>query len=268
MRRLPPTVAAILFALLTASGLGGCVGHVQFANAHPGGARSQLTIPGTITKPEGDGPFPALVLLHGCSGIDSHHKDWATALAHEGYVTVLVDSHGPRHMAESCTGASAAGDRIWDALGALRHLRSLPYVAGHRIGVMGWSEGGAVALRASSDRLADHVLKEPGFRATIAFYPGCGGNLSTDTTAAVLLLLGEKDDWTSPIPCVQIATELQQASRPVEYVVYPNTTHGFDQSWMRGDVTYLGHLMRYDPVATGDALTRIRSFLQRHLGPA
>jgi dienelactone hydrolase len=175
---LPPTVGAVLFALLTASGLGGCVGHVQFANAHPGGARSQLTIPGTITKPEGEGPFPALVLLHGCSGIDSHHNDWATALALEGYVTVLVDSHGPRHMAESCTGASAAGDHIWDALGALRYLRALPLVAGDRIGVMGWSEGGAVALRASSDRLADHVLKERG-----------------------LLLRGEKDDWTSPIPC-------------------------------------------------------------------
>jgi hypothetical protein len=37
---------------------------------------------------------------------------------------------------------------------------------------------------------------------------------------------------------------------------------------MKGDVTYLGHLMRYDPAATGDALKRIRSFLQRYLGPA
>jgi dienelactone hydrolase len=245
--------------------LAGCVSMVEFPNAHPVGARWALATPGALAKPKGDGPFPAVVLLHGCSGVLPSHGEWASGLGAEGYVTLLVDSHRPRGITSTCTGANASGDRVWDALGALRYLRSLPFVAGDRIGVMGWSEGGIVALRASSDLLAHYAIKAPGFRAAVAFYPGCSSNLSSDTTAAVLLLLGEKDDWTSPIPCVQIAKELQQESRPVEYVVYPNATHAFDEASLRGGVNYLGYQMRYDAAATSDSMKRIKVFLQRHL---
>ena len=254
-----------MILLLTAALLVGPGSPVEFPNAHPGGVRSAILIPGTLAKPEGNGPFPAMVLLHGCSGLLASHTQWAASLGAEGYVTLLVDSHSPRRMTTSCVGAGASGDRVWDALGALRYLRSLPFVAGDRIGVMGWSEGGSVALRASSDPLAAYAIKAPGFRATVALYPGCGNNLSSDTTAPVLLLLGEKDDWTSPIPCVQIAKELQHASRPVEYVVYPRATHAFDEASLRGVVTYLGHQLKYDPAATSDARKRIKVFLERHL---
>jgi dienelactone hydrolase len=254
--------------LVTTALLSACVRVVEFPNAHPGGPRWALATPGTLAKPKGDGPFPAVVLLHGCSGILPSHSDWVAGLGAEGYVTLLVDSHRPRGITSTCTGANAAGDRVWDALGALRYLRSLPFVAGDRVGVMGWSEGGIVALRASSDLLANYAIKARGFRAAVAFYPGCSSNLSSDTTAAVLLLLGEKDDWTSPIPCVQIAKELQQerpASRPIEYVVYPNATHAFDEASLRGGVNFLGYQMRYDPAATSDSMQRIKVFLKRHL---
>src|SRR5262245_62270970 len=110
-----------------------------------------------------------MVLLHGCSGVLAGYSEWAATLGAEGYVTLLVDSHGPRNITTTCVGASASGDRVWDALGALRYLRSLPFVAGDRIGVMGWSEGGIVALRASSDVLASYAIKAPGFGATVAF---------------------------------------------------------------------------------------------------
>jgi dienelactone hydrolase len=262
-------IIKVAVLLLTAAVLvTGCVSVVEFPNAHPGGARSASPIPGTVARPKGDEPFPAVVLLHGCGGIQANHTEWAAGLGAEGYVTLVVDSHSPRRIAHSCVGANASGDRVWDALGALRYLRSLPYVAGDRVGVMGWSEGGIVALRTSSDGLARYAIKGPGFRAAVAFYPGCNGNLSSDTTAAVLLLLGEKDDWTSPIPCVQIAKELQQEARPIEYVVYKGATHAFDEPWLRGGVNYLGYQMKYDAVATSDSMQRIKTFLQRHLKQA
>jgi dienelactone hydrolase len=258
------TATFVLF--IAAMLVAGCASAVQFPNAHPGGARSALQIPGVLTKPKGDGPFPAVVLLHGCSGVLPNHSDWASGLSAEGYVTLLIDSHSPRRITTTCTGANAAGDRVWDALGALTYLRSLPYVAGNRIGIMGWSEGGAVALRTSSDLLANYAMKAPGFRAAVALYPGCSGNLSTDTTAPVLLLLGENDDWTSPIPCIQIAKELQAAGHTVEYVVYPHATHAFDEPAVGTGTTYLGHMLRYDAAATSDSAKRIKTFLGRHLG--
>jgi dienelactone hydrolase len=260
-RRWLPTVWVVMLAVL----LSGCASLVEFPSAHPGGARRALAIPGVLTKPKGDGPCPAVDLLHGCSGVLPNHSEWASGLSADGYVTLLIDSHKPRGITSTCVGATASGDRVWDALGALRYLRSLPFVAGERIGVMGWSEGGIVALRTSSDLLATYAINAPGFRAAVAFYPGCSGNLSSSTTAAVLLLLGEKDDWTSPIPCVQIAKELQETSHAIEYVVYPNATHAFDEPALRTGVNYLGYQMRYDATATSDSAKRIKVFLHRHL---
>ena len=45
---------------------------------------------------EGDGPFPAVVLLHGCSGVAPRSRMWAEKLNSWGYATLIVDSFGPR----------------------------------------------------------------------------------------------------------------------------------------------------------------------------
>ena len=68
-----------------------------------------------LAKPEGDGPFPAVVLMHGCSGTGkntSHQTVWrglnrhARLLNENGYVTLIVDSFGARRITDGCqTGA-------------------------------------------------------------------------------------------------------------------------------------------------------------------
>ena len=58
-----------------------------------------ITLNGRLLRPpDGDGPFPAVVLLHGCDGmhnddpwVENHHLRW-------GYVLLEVDSFGPRGM--------------------------------------------------------------------------------------------------------------------------------------------------------------------------
>jgi poly(3-hydroxybutyrate) depolymerase len=53
---------------------------------------------GLLFRPKGEGPFPAVVLLHGCRGIQPYQRDWAGKLAEWGYVALLVDSFGPRNV--------------------------------------------------------------------------------------------------------------------------------------------------------------------------
>lgn len=56
-----------------------------------------------IYRPAGQGPFPALVLLHGCSGVEEQQDLWAKILVEWGYTALIVDSLGPRGIEEICT---------------------------------------------------------------------------------------------------------------------------------------------------------------------
>ena len=117
-----------------------------------GGPPTELD--GYLYRPSGDGPFPALVALHGCGGlfvpgsqrINSRHRDWAERLSGLGYVVLFPDSLNPRGVAQVCTSRHPpvwpGRHRVRDAYAALEYLRAQPFVATDRIGVMGWSHGG------------------------------------------------------------------------------------------------------------------------------
>ncbi|MBI4609115.1 MAG: dienelactone hydrolase family protein [Candidatus Rokubacteria bacterium] len=216
---------------------------------------------GRLYRPEGPGRFPALVLLPTCAGLRPHVFDWAELLKAEGYVALAVDTLSPRGATDLCLkGKHTVHEVAGDAVEALVHLRSLPFVDQDRIGVIGWSHGAMAALVA--------IRSGPrgrGFRLAIAFYPDCG-YVAYDTTIPVLLLLGEVDDWTPPGQCVKVTKQLQREGRPVVWKVYPGAHHGFDVAGFGNrTVVYRGYTMRYDPAATADAKERVRAFLAQHL---
>lgn len=102
----------------------------------------------------------------------------------------------------------------------------------------------------------------------MAFYPACGSTDASEITVPVVLLLGEADTWTPPDGCVQVGRAVRQAGIPVEWVVYPGATHGFDFGRGETDVSPInvgGYVLRYDEQATNDAEKRIRGCLPRHL---
>ena len=114
-------------------------------------------VPTTMLKPEGTGPFPAVVIMHDCSGLGPRSSGapirWARELVERGYVIVMPDSFTARgHAGGVCTNASpsrnevAPARRVDDAYAALAYLRTLPYVDGSRIGIMGGSHGGSSTL--------------------------------------------------------------------------------------------------------------------------
>src|SRR5207237_5011317 len=118
---------------------------------------AKTSIPISMMKPDGAGPFPAVVLLHDCSGLGprSSHAParWAAEFVKQGYVVAIPDSFTTRGFPNGvCTDPSptrnlvAPFQRVADANEALAYLRALPYVDGTRVGLMGGSHGGATTL--------------------------------------------------------------------------------------------------------------------------
>jgi dienelactone hydrolase len=108
---------------------------------------------GLLMKPDGVGPFPAIVALHGCNGLFkegalvARQAAWAQLLTSHGYVVLFPDSFGPRDVAADCEGhVRAWAERSYDAYGALRYLQAQFFIIGERIGVMGWSHGGGTVI--------------------------------------------------------------------------------------------------------------------------
>jgi dienelactone hydrolase len=252
-----------------------------------------MSIPVEILKPEGPGPFPAVVMLHDCSGLGPRSsgspRRWARRLVEWGYVVAIPDSFSTRgHAGGVCTASSADRSdvspvrRVRDAYETLGHLRTIAYVDGARIGVMGGSHGGATTLASVAEVPQDSPAmvggKAQGFRAGVALYPNCSiGRPRFDTrykaVAPLLILAGELDDWTPAEPCRRLAAAAKEGA-PVRLKVYPGAHHSFDND---APVRYVatrnnanapggrGATTGGNAEAWADSVREVRAFLDAHL---
>jgi dienelactone hydrolase len=252
----------------------------------------------TISKPDGPGPFPAVVIMHDCSGLGPSSSGaparWSSELLREGYVVLVPDSFSTRGLpAGVCTDASprrndaSPARRVYDAYAALAHLRTLPFVDGRRVGIMGGSHGGTTTVGAmlapQSDGEPLAAERRQGFAAAVALYPGCtssgrswhvAGSSTYRAAAPLLILIGEKDDWTPAEACRKLAADAQAAGTPVEIKVYPGAHHSFDSS---RPVRFIANRINGnapggrgattggDPAAWADAIRQVTAFFGRHL---
>lgn len=225
-------------------------------------------IDGYLTKPQGKGPFPALVHLHGCSGLPKAFKDgsakgdWSERLAEWGYVVLAVDSFTSRGIDQTCLGSVVP--RVSDAFGALSYLARQPFVDRDRIAVIGFSQGAIATLQAVSrhETLLEHEADQR-FRAAVAFYPFCESD--ADIAVPTLILIGALDDWTPASACKAMMAARIGATVPVDLIVYPNAYHAFDVSALQSGRQYFGHHLQYDADAADEAIKEVRRFLARHL---
>lgn len=257
---------------------------VSFPNATP---KAPLTITGGLMRPAGAGPFAAVVLLHGCHGVSTSTYEWARWLRDRGYVALVVDSWATRGMDEGCTPKSVDlhyTERFSDAMGALTLLQARPDVDRARIGAIGWSNGGAFAMAvvngASLERARGRglTLPEPGYQASVAFYPGgCRSIVKETVVKPLLILIGGSDDWTYPAGCREMVDAHRSRGGDATLVVYPGAFHYFDvvgqpRVWL-GDVSNdnlpnecCGATVGYDAAAASAARNAVREFFERHLG--
>ncbi|MCC7196791.1 prolyl oligopeptidase family serine peptidase [Candidatus Peregrinibacteria bacterium] len=230
-----------------------------------------------VYKPVGNGPFSAVVVLHGCSGlmtgtnggIGSEFTYWGNLLSAEGYVVIFVDSFTTRNISTVCgdgTILNEATVRPLDAYAGLSYLEDQAYVNGDKIALMGWSNGASAALSSmAKNGNPANPVDGTKFVGAVVEYPGCGlrAHYGTDYSdaakvklgtylpyAPVQILAAENDMTTPPTPkCVNLVARAQtlgasaETGNQINMTIYPAAQHGFDRAkedspdWTNADIT-------------------------------
>ena len=235
-----------------------------------------------LYKPEGAGPFPAVVLSHTCSGLSGNLYNWAERFTAAGYVALIIDHLGPRGRKFNCPPYDlnvSVTEFATDAFEALRFLQSQSYVDPRRVVQVGFSQGAMAGLRIASAKFARANFGEGRhFAAVVSLYPHCNGqvgssnqdhmwNFYDDISTPLLLLLGEEDDEARPDSCIPQARKNVARGQPVAWKLYPKATHAFDIAnlagepitFQRGRFTYRG-----DAQITEQAWQEMKAFLERN----
>ena len=236
----------------------GCASTSEFQSLDISDSGEPQILRGQLTKPSGEGPFPAVVLLHGCGGPNKWHADWIQRLRRWGFVTLMVNSFGPRG-ASSCWSEQGKqitpARRALDAYGAQLYLAGLDFVDRDRIAVLGWSHGGMTTLEAVQ------MAQQGGpFKAAVAFYPYCKPMAEINTP--LIVLIGEEDDWT-PAHLCEIYLLPGESKYELVLKVYSNAHHSFDKPYSLR--TYRGHTLGRNSTAALDAYDKVRAFLNKYV---
>ena len=219
------------------------------AEAAPAPSPRQVDIPlssgvlhAQLYKPDGDGPFPVVIALHGCGGLAGHsepvqarYREWAELLLKAGNAVLLPDSYASRELGPQCRVKErrilARRERVADIMASREWLVQQPWAARDRISLIGWANGASALLWAVRPQLPSRNI-EHDFRSAIAFYPNCriSSGLGWSARVPTLLLIGAKDDVSSPPACRQMVDGARGRSALARIVVYPGAYHDFDRA--------------------------------------
>jgi dienelactone hydrolase len=231
-----------------------------------------LTLRGYLRRPDGAGPFPAIVLLHGCNGFPEQlDQNWGVKIAAWGYVTLTIDRFGPRRLKNTCSGGGPP-DVVFDAYRALDFLVQQRFVDPRRVIVVGFSQGGWLSL-SSVERGTVERASEKKFRAAAAFYPPCTA-VKGPMTVPTLILIGERDDWTPADACRRLVngqddfgiSRQKGEGQPMQLIVYPGAHHSFDLQNLQMPVQYFGHHLEFNKLAADQSSNALHDFLQSVTG--
>ena len=272
--------AAIMVAIAGVSMVAGGAGAAEQVDI----PQADTTLHGVLFRPDGAGPFPGVVALHGCESlINSSGKiaprfaDWGDRLAAAGLAVIFPDSFGSRGLRAQCRvrerKVRSSRERVADANAARRWLQGQSWAIKDRVSLLGWANGAIASLWAVEPRT---VPKDgvPDFRSAVAFYPGCRrlGEAAWSARIPTLILVGRADDWTSAATCEQMVAGARGRSARASLVVYPGAYHEFDRpDYPLREVTGLANTadgsgkahIGTNPAARADALKRVAAWLAR-----
>jgi dienelactone hydrolase len=259
-------LALLVVVLLAACGPTGPGGRIPFQSI--AGARGPANgLDGTLKLPDGPGPFPVVILLHGCGGLGVNQTLWAERLNDWGYAAFILDSFGPRGVRSVCAPAAQSSvtqqDRASDVISAALWLRGEPGIDPGRIGVLGTSHGGSTAVWVTQ---TVYETRYPGLlKASIDYYGACRVP-EAHGTVPLLALAGEADSWGNPALTCQAFARKMRADQPFEIHTYPGVAHGFDNPRQDRMTLSEGHPLLYNQDAAEDSYQRVRAFLDRWVG--
>ena len=219
----------------------------------PAGRSSDVQLEGYLARPEGDGPFPGVVIIHEIFGLNENIKDIASRFAQEGYVALAVDLFAGRNRVV-CMFRFIGGmllnslhhGSIRDLKAALSFLAEQPGVDRNRLGAVGYCMGGgfAIAWACTDNRLkaiAPYYAANPRpLKAVARLCPVIGSYPAEDFTASQ----GRKLD-----------IELDRYNIPHDIKVYPGAKHSFFNDSGRA----------YNAAAAEDSWERVLAFFKEHI---
>jgi carboxymethylenebutenolidase len=185
------------------------------------------TVTGILYAPAGNGPFPALIVIHEWWGLNDWVKRQAEKLAGEGYIALAVDLYRGKvadnpDLAHELMRGVPEDRATRDLRAAYDFLASQPNVKKDRIGSIGWCMGGGYSL--------DTALAEPHLAATVINY----GHLATDPSelkkinAPILGLFGGQDRGITPDDVKKFQQAMEQLGKKIEVKIYPDAGHAFE----------------------------------------
>jgi dienelactone hydrolase len=262
-------VRNLLLSVLAAS-LAACAATgVSFHNAVLSSDDKPREIQGLLARPDGIGPFPGVVILHTCGGVQPHvSEDWPRFFSRLGYVALTVDTFGSRGLGPCGNALHPAGpgrkteayrEMTRDAYGALDYLAAQPFIKRDRIAVIGFSLGANTI-----NSYLVYEVKRPAasnFKAAIGVYGRCHD-------------LWRYSPHPDSIPLMQIAGErdekhvdsCRRLHSSIEVHIIPGAYHSWDDFRASGKVNTYGDYAVYDRAATAKSRELVRDFLARHLG--
>ena len=198
------------------------------ANAKP------VTVSGELRIAQAPGRQPAVILMHGSSGVGANIEPWVQQFNAMGIATFVIDGFTGRGIVQTGTDQSKLGrlNLIVDIYRSLDIVAKHPRIDPERIVLMGFSRGGQAALYASLDRF--HKLWNTSgakFAAYVPFYPDCSTTYETDTAVAsvpIRIFHGTPDDYNPVASCKVFAARLTDAKRDIQITEYAGAAHGFD----------------------------------------
>lgn len=238
---------------------------------------SQLEPHFTVTRPEGEGPFPVLVMLHGCGGPRPFLDDMARVAVDAGAAVINVDSYAHRRIsrvaafATVCTGARLPGrERAGDLYAALAWARAQSWADRERMAAIGWSHGSWTIMDALALRPGAEMARATGL-SDLPDEPleGLAGALLVYPYTGVGTLAGRRDWRLSPksiaivaehdyiVGATRGALERQRArGTPLEILVFENATHAFEDEHAEDP------RVRYNPAATAREHAVLRELIE------
>lgn len=212
-------------------------------------------MPGYLARPEGQGPFPGVIVVQEWWGLDDHIKDVARRFAAEGFAALAPDLYRGKVTAEPdeaqklmmALDMNRAGQEL---VKAADYLASQPFLRGRGIGAIGFCMGGGLALTLACE--------SPHIRAAAPFY-GANPNPVDKVQhlrGPVLVVHAEHDGWVNAQVREQLVQALTRHGKQHEVHVYPGTHHAFFND-TRPET--------YHPEAAADAWSRVLALFRQHL---
>ena len=218
-----------------------------------------------IMKPEGTGPFPAVMMVPGCSGFEYAREAYNSGqkrLVELGFVTLRVDYLAARNFS-SCANNSgiavSAEEVAADIVMAAGYLKEQTFVKKDSLNVLGWSYGAAGALQALGRTYNREPVK---VNAVVAYYPYCNAvQQRWDSEAPVLVLVGMLDNVAPERSCTRFFSGLPDERLTIR--TYKDAHHAFDNFTLPAEMQDRFGTLGYNKAAAESAWMEVTNFLRK-----